>query len=572
MYKKRIPTTKVLCIATALVLFLATSCEQPHVHSWNAEITSLPTCTKEGVITYKCLGCNATREETAPATGHGTPIRIITKDSTCTINGAFEDKCPVCGEIVKTGVIESSGHSEPLHTITKAPTCTTEGSFEDKCSICGEVLKTGTVEKNAHDPFPIEIITEATCTEDGMGICVCRNCMAELGTTPYPKKGHVAAETVTVGTKPTCTENGTNHILCKVCGETMEDVTVEKLGHAWGEAVVTQPATCSQEGQAERSCSRCGQKNLGTIAKTSHSWDGNIIRDVEPDCKHDGVGHISCINCDATQNVIFPATGEHNLIPDGDDTPATEYEPAVAHKVCSVCGEKVDEPYGEPLGHIHKTAETIDVPATCSSVGKTVQYCSCYTDAEGNIYEEDGEGRTRYVISESLLGIDPNSHSYGDEQLHPAGFTHGSVAYQYCPDCGQYTGKECGDAESFAGTWNFTGAFTGYLTINPGYGEDLQYDESIDFKTYGTVDGFSGECIMMINDLYPSPADGTWTSQVRFENGNEIDELKIKIPRGDTYEIYLLELGIQNTTTDEFTGVIVNLTDHPTLNIVRSTI
>ena len=533
MYKKRILATKVLCVTVVLALFLATSCEQPHTHSWNAEITSLPTCTEDGIIKYSCLGCSATREEKVPATGH----------------------------------------SEAVHIITKSPTCTAEGSFEDKCPVCGEVLESGTIEKKAHNPFPIEIITEATCTEDGVAVCVCRDCMAELGTTAYPKKGHVAAETVTVGTKPTCTENGTNHILCKVCGETMEDVVVEKLGHAWGETVIVKAATCSEEGSAERTCSRCGEKNKGTIARTPHTWDGNIVRDVEPDCKHDGVGHISCINCDATQNVIFPATGEHTLVPDGDDTPATEYTPAIAHKVCSVCGEKVDVPYGEPLGHIHSLAETVNIPGTCSSAGKKIQYCSCYTDEQGNIYNEDGEGRERYIIQQDILPVDPNNHSYGDEQMQPAGFTHGSVSYKYCPECGHYTGKMYGDAESFAGTWNFTGAFTGNLTISSGYGENNQIDKTIDFNTFGEIPVFDGTCSIKINELGGQVAPGTWESKVRFEDGKQIDELTIRVQTGmDTYEVYLLKLGVQNTTTDEFTGTIINQTGHPVINISRSTI
>ena len=37
-------------------------------------------------------------------------------------------------------------------------------------------------------------------------------------------------------------------------------------------------------------------------------------------------------------------------------------------------------------------------------------------------------------------------------------------------------------------------------------------------------------------------------------------------------EVYLLKLGVQNTTTDEFTGTIINQTGHPVINISRSTI
>ena len=527
---------KAFILTIVATLFLGASCEQPHNHSWNAEITSLPTCTEEGVITYKCLGCNATREEKSPATGHAEAVHITTKESTCTTEGAFEDKCPVCGEI----------------------------------------LKSGTIEKTDHVPFPIEIITEATCTKDGVAVCVCRDCMAELGTTTYPKKGHTASETVVIGSLPTCTEDGENHILCKECGEIMEDIAVEKLGHAWGETSVTKAPTCSQEGSAERECSRCGQKNFGTIAKLPHTWDGNIIRDIEPNCKNDGVGHISCVNCDAIQNVTFPATGEHTLVPDGDDTPATEYSPAIAHKICTVCGDKFDVPYGEPLGHIHSVAETVDVPGTCSSAGKKIQYCSCYTDEHGNIYQEDGEGRERYVIQQDVLPVDPNNHSYGAETIKPNGFTRGSVSYRYCSGCAHYEGNIHDDAESFVGTWNFTGDSTGYITINAGYGEDSQSIKEVDFKTSGSITTFSGTCVMAVEGQFSLP--GTWETKARFSEGSEIDELWITIPTvpeptaPEHYMQFIMELGPQNTETAAFKGTMTNIEGHPTINISRGTL
>ena len=77
----------------------------------------------------------------------------------------------------------------------------------------------------------------------------------------------------------------------------------------------------------------------------------------------------------------------------------------------------------------------------------------------------------------------------------------------------------------------------------------------------------------MINELGGQVAPGTWESKVRFKDGKQIDELTIRVQTGkDTYEVYLLKLGVQNTTTDEFTGTIINQTGHPVINISRSTI
>lgn len=43
---------------------------EPHVHEWAVESRTEATCTTNGVINYKCTGCNETKSETINATGH----------------------------------------------------------------------------------------------------------------------------------------------------------------------------------------------------------------------------------------------------------------------------------------------------------------------------------------------------------------------------------------------------------------------------------------------------------------------------------------------------------------------
>ncbi len=56
-----------------------------HTHSWDeGTVTTAPTCTEEGVMTYHCSGCDETKTEAIPATGHN----YI--DGVCSVCGAEE--------------------------------------------------------------------------------------------------------------------------------------------------------------------------------------------------------------------------------------------------------------------------------------------------------------------------------------------------------------------------------------------------------------------------------------------------------------------------------------------------
>ena len=97
----------------------------------------------------------------------------------------------------------------------------------------------------------------ATCTEKA----VCTACGEEYGDL-------VAHTPVTVpGKAATCTESGlTDGEKCSVCGETLqEQETISALGHDFGEWTVTQEPTHSAEGEEQRICSRCGEKETQAI-------------------------------------------------------------------------------------------------------------------------------------------------------------------------------------------------------------------------------------------------------------------------------------------------------------------
>ena len=203
-------------------------------HSWDSgKITIAPTCTKTGVKTYICTECDATKTETASATGH-TAVAVAKVEPTCTQSGrAAGTKCSVCGEVL-SGLteIKATGHTEVIDAAVE-PTCTKTGLTEGKhCSVCNTVLvKQEVVPVKGHTEV-IDKAVEPTCTKTGLTegkhCSVCNAVLVEQEI--VPAKGHT--EVVDKAVEPTCTKTGlTEGKHCSVCGEVLvEQEVVPALG------------------------------------------------------------------------------------------------------------------------------------------------------------------------------------------------------------------------------------------------------------------------------------------------------------------------------------------------------
>lgn len=67
-----------------------------HNHNWSSSITSQPTCTQEGVMTYSCSGCTVTYTEPIEMLGHTWNEGVITKNPTYETTGIRTHTCSVC--------------------------------------------------------------------------------------------------------------------------------------------------------------------------------------------------------------------------------------------------------------------------------------------------------------------------------------------------------------------------------------------------------------------------------------------------------------------------------------------
>ena len=141
--------------------------EADHVHSYQEVSRTAPTCTEDGVTTYRCETCGDTYTETTPATGHSYTAAVT------------------------------------------APTCTEKGYTTYTCTACGDHYTANEVAALGHDYEAV--VTAPTCTEDGYTTYTCRNCGDR-------RTGHVVGA---LGHSYECTENGNDRIYtCTRCGDT----------------------------------------------------------------------------------------------------------------------------------------------------------------------------------------------------------------------------------------------------------------------------------------------------------------------------------------------------------------
>ena len=343
-------------------------------HSWDSgKITIAPTCTKTGVKTYTCTECDATKTETASATGH-TAVAVAKVEPTCTQSGrAAGTKCSVCGEVL-SGLteIKATGHTEVIDAAVE-PTCTETGLTEGKhCSVCGEVLVEQEVVPAKGHTEVIDKAVEPTCTKTGLTEGKhCSACSAVLvKQTIVPTKGH-SWDSGKITIAPTCTGTGVKTYICTACAATRTE-TVSATGHTVVTVAKVEP-TCTQPGRAAGTkCSVCGEvlSGLTEIKATGHTEV--IDAAVEPTCTKTGLTegkHCSACNAVLVEQEIVPAKG-HTEVVDKAVEPTCTKTGLTEGKHCSVCGEVLVEQEVVPAkGH----TEVVDkaVEPTCTKTGLT---------------------------------------------------------------------------------------------------------------------------------------------------------------------------------------------------------
>ena len=142
--------------------------EADHVHSYQEVSRTAPTCTEDGVTTYRC---------------------------------------ETCGDHYTADEVAALGHD--YKAVVTAPTCTEKGYTTYTCATCGDHYTADEVAALGHDYEAV--VTAPTCTEDGYTTYTCRNCGDR-------RTGHVVSA---LGHSYECTEDGNDRIYtCTRCGDT----------------------------------------------------------------------------------------------------------------------------------------------------------------------------------------------------------------------------------------------------------------------------------------------------------------------------------------------------------------
>lgn len=270
-------------------------------------------------------------------------------------------------------------------------------------------------------------VKEPTCEEGGVQGLVCSKCGAAKRNDLAPL-GHT--EEVVPGYAATCAAEGlTDGVKCSVCGKVLEEQTVipKSEEHSWGEPVVVVAATCTKGGVNALTCEVCGAaKRVNTEA----------------------LGH--------TEEVVpgYAATCKAEGLTDG--------------KVCSVCGEVLEEQTVIPKTEHSWGEPVVIVAATCTKGGVNALTCEVCgaakrvnTEALGHTEEvvpgyaatctEDGltDGKECSVCGEVLeeQNVIPAAHTLGEamKENEKAATCTESGSYEevvICTVCGQEISRE----------------------------------------------------------------------------------------------------------------------------------
>ena len=122
-----------------------------HDYATEGVVTTEPTCTTTGVMTYTCKDCPAFYTESIDELGHN-PVAMDEVAKTCTTSGwKGGEKCERCG-IVLVAQEEVPASHEYEKVPEKMPTCTETGhSAHQKCKDCGHTTEYIEYPMHAHD-------------------------------------------------------------------------------------------------------------------------------------------------------------------------------------------------------------------------------------------------------------------------------------------------------------------------------------------------------------------------------------------------------------------------------------
>ena len=164
-----------------------------HEHKYSANLTTNPTCTEEGVMTYTC-SCGDSYTEPYPKLEHQYE-KEITREATCAEEGETTYTCTLCGDTY-TEPIAKAEHTPGAAQVTKEATCTEEGEKTVRCTVCGEEISRETTPVKEHQAGESRVTVEPTLFKEGVSETYCKDCGVLMASEAVPAKLNSTQQTI----------------------------------------------------------------------------------------------------------------------------------------------------------------------------------------------------------------------------------------------------------------------------------------------------------------------------------------------------------------------------------------
>ncbi len=325
--------------------------------------------------------------------------------------------------------------------ITTSQTCNKEGKHERVCTVCNQVVYTEIIP--AHNYTVIYTGSVATCTEKGFEAVFCNWCnKVENRETPIDLKNHSYGEWE-ITTEATCKDEGEKVRYCTRPGcyaaETAS-VPVDSSKHDAGtnEWETVTPVTCFQEGKEKSLCTVCNQVFTRTVSVHSdyavNSEKYAVVESCEANCAQPDTVKYQCRDC----GISFTIAGERDYdAHDFTDESLWYYSegadcqhPGTVTKYCK--NSRIHKIVEEYAPHVFEGAEIIVEEPKCNSDGS-------FTAGKKTV-------KCLYCDEVEIVEV-PGTHSFGEWTFLEGDCKTGGRATRTCT-CGAVT-----ETESFsAGT------------------------------------------------------------------------------------------------------------------------
>ena len=352
------------------------------------EVTTEPTCDKEGLrtytakVTFEGKEYTDTKTEPIPAKGH-TLTAVAEVPATCETAGTSAHwKCDVCGKLFS----DAEGKTET--TLEKLTIPATGHAYGEPVWKWTDGFKATATFTCANDTTHVEnvtaevtsaVTTPAACETTGVRTYTAKVTFegkeyTDTKTEPIPAKGHTLTAVAEV--PATCETAGTSaHWKCDVCGKlfsdaegktetTLEKLTIPATGHAYGEPVwkwnddftASATFTCAND------------------ASHVEKVDATVTSEVtEGSCEVGGTrtytAKVTFEGKEYTDTKTEPVPAKGHTLTAVEAVPATcETAGVKAHWKCEVCGKL----FSDAEGKTETTLEKLAIPATGHAYGAPV--------------------------------------------------------------------------------------------------------------------------------------------------------------------------------------------------------